>query len=535
MKKALWITMAILLLVSMIVLVSCGDTDKETSATSADTTAADTSAADTTAADTTPVGTTEKTPDNNLPDNTDYNEAKGIRFEFMVSVNSYFGTEYNAQGNPLVRRVHDFETLYIGVDQAIFAYEYNAAGALTGYSVMFGSFKELTPLTVTYDEKGRAVSAVSSTGRDRVATSWEYDNNGVIVCETLVINDRQMTFTYDGKGRCVKEVVDYGDGYVVETVTTYSASGVKQKATLADETLIDAEYSFNDKGYPVKVKGFLLYEDMEIVYTYNEKMLCTVSVSTTEFGEAKVELSYNDKDLPVIVTMTNCDENGKLEYKRVFEYTYDENGKIATESESYYNENGQLEDKYISHYEYDAKGNLIKEEDLNYQDGELTSHFVTTWVYDDNGLLTETTSVSYNDRGEAEEKTSVFFEYDAKGNCLKETCNSYNAEGVLYESMISEYVYDGEGACVNSEHKTYDEQNCLIYHETYEYNADGYPTKMVSYHYDFDEENNLVNNGRTEEIYTYDENGSIVKKQRTDYDADGNVTSSEEFTYNDEI
>lgn len=528
MKKILLILLAILLLISMIVVVFYRGIDQETSVTSADTTAADTSAADTTAAD-----TTEKTPDNKLPDNTGYNKAMGTRFEFAYSMNSYLGTEYNAQGNPLVRRVYDLKTLSESADSIVFAYEYNAEGALTGYSLKLGSFNELSPLTVTYDEKGRAILAEVKQGNDDVSVSWEYDENGLIVFETLAVNQGVTTFMYDDQGRMVRELVDHGDGYKVNSAHRYSQNSVHLVAGTNDTILVDAEFVMNDKGYPVKVTGFLLYEDVEIAYTYNDKMLCTGSVSKTESNESKVELSYNEKDLLTTKTVTNCAENGKLTYKKVFEY--DENGKIATESEAYYNENGQLENKYVSHYEYDAKGNLIKEEDLNYdQDGELMSRFVTTWVYDDSGLPIETTSVRYNNRGE-ELKSDTFFEYDANGNRLKETYNRYNAEGVLYEVVTSEYVYDAEGACASVEHKTYDEQNRLVRHEKNEYYADGRLEATVSYHYGFDGENHLVNNGRTEEIYTYDENGSIVKAQRIDYDANGNMTNYEEIIYNGEM
>ena len=142
MKKVLLAFMAILLVASMFALMaSCGKstatTNENTSGTSALTTGA--------------------VPDNKLPDNTDYSKKAGSRFEFVISAEGYFATDYNAQGNPLVRRIYEFETMVLPSDHVFFAYEYDAKGVLKGYSFRNYHFTEAQALTMTYDENGRAV------------------------------------------------------------------------------------------------------------------------------------------------------------------------------------------------------------------------------------------------------------------------------------------------------------------------------------------------------------------------------------------
>lgn len=514
MKKVLLTILTVLLLVSML---SCGEKPANTSD----------------GASGTNTETTGEAPDNKLPDNTDYSKAVGTRFEFMLSAESYFGTEYNAQGNPLVRRVYDFETMQQGTDPILFVYEYDAKGVLKGYSVKVDPFSELTPLTVTYDENGRAVSAEARKKSEVVAASWEYDKNGLIVCETLDLDGGHMTFMYDNKGRIVKEMVDFGDGYEARCVNTYTKDGMHQVATAEDEIVVDAKYTFDAEGYPLTVKGNIDGDEMEIAYTYNDKMLCTSSLIKSEYGSFKTETVYNDKELVASLAMTSYDEDGKQTDKRVWEYSYNGNGKVASETESYYNENDKLEDKRVSLYEYDAKGNIIKEDWSSYQDNKLMNRSVATWLYDDKNQLIETTSVYYNDRGEVENHSSMVFAYDAKGNCVKETETVYTPEGTVYETRVQVVTYNDKNICVKTEDHLYNAQNQLKHHEIREYDENGNEIKKISYRIDTDKENVTHQNGRTEDIYTYDENGWRTKQDRTEYDADGKMVSRTVTEYKD--
>lgn len=507
MKKVLVTMMAIFLIASMLMaLASCGGSDTDSSGV---------------------------VPGDKLPEATDFSKKIGTRFEFMISADSYFGTEYNAQGNPLVRRVYDFETMQQGTDPILFVYEYDAKGVLKGYSVKVDPFSELTPLTVTYDGNGRAVSAEARKKSEVVAASWEYDKNGLIVCETLELDGVHMTFMYDDKGRTVKEMVNFGDGYEARCVNTYTKDGMHQVATAEDEIVVDAKYTFDAEGYPLTVKGTIDGDEMEITYTYNSKKFCTSSLTKSEYGSFKTETVYNDKDLVATLAMTSYDEDGKQIDKRVWEYSYNENGKVASETESYYNENDKLEDKRVSLYEYDAKGNVIKEDRSSYQDGKLMNRSVATWQYDDKNQLIETESVDYNDRGEVENHSSMAFAYDAKGNRVKETETVYTPEGTVYETRVQVITYNDKNVCVKTEDHLYTAKNQLKHHEIREYDENGNVTKKVDYRIDTDKENVTHEMGRTEDIYTYDENGWRTKQDRTEYDADGKMVSRTVTEYKD--
>ncbi|MBQ4121562.1 MAG: hypothetical protein IJD35_06065 [Clostridia bacterium] len=506
MKKVLLAFMAILLVASMFALMaSCGKstatTNENTSGTSALTTGA--------------------VPDNKLPDNTDYSKKAGSRFEFVISAEGYFATDYNAQGNPLVRRIYEFETMVLPSDHVFFAYEYDAKGVLKGYSFRNYHFTEAQALTMTYDENGRAVSGEVSANGGTVSASWEYDKNGLIVSETLNMNGTAMTFTYDAQGRLVKESVDYGEGYIGECINTYGEGGVHQVATMGDETVVDADYTFNASGYPLTVKGNIGGADVDISYTYNEKNLCISSYSKSEDGSYKVETVYNDKDLAVSETTSTYDNSGVLFHKYVKEYTYDNSGRVLSQIRSDYGNDNKLRSKEIYSYEYDAAGNKIKEEreDIG-PDGKTSSKRIETWSYNDKKQLLETTSTSYNRYGVIDEKESVSYEYDSKGNCVKETLKTYTPEGEVSKIRVQEFTYNEKNLCVKIEEKHH-QGEAFVHHEVREYNENGQVTKKTDYHVDKEASSE---SGRTEEIYSYDEKGFVSKNDRTEYGADGKMT-----------
>lgn len=499
--------MAILMVVSMFTLLaSCGESTVTTSENTSGTSAL----------------TTGAVPDNKLPDNTDYNKAVGTRFEFTISAEAYFGTAYNAQGNPLVRRVYEFETMVLPSDHIFFAYEYDAKGLLKGYSVKNFPFAEAQALTMTYDENGRAVSGEVTVNGEKISALWEYDKNGLIVCETLNMDGVLMAFTYDSQGRLVKEIVNYGEDYEGRAINTYTKSGLHQLAIIGDQTVVDAEYTFNAAGYPLTVKGSIGGSEIDIAYTYNEKNLCISSYSKSEEGSCKVETVYNDKDLAVSETTSTYDGSGALFHKYVREYTYDNSGRMLSKISSDYGSDNKLRSKEIYSYEYDAAGNRIKEEreDIG-PDGEMSFKRIETWSYNDKKQLLETTSTSYNRYGVIDEKESTAYEYDSKGNCVKETLKRYTPEGEVSETRVQVFTYDGMNVCVKVDEKHY-QGEALAHHEVREYDEKGQVTKKTDYHVD---KETSSESGRTEEIYSYDEKGFVTKNDRTEYDADGKMTA----------
>lgn len=525
--KKVFLTLTVMMVVIslFVLLVSCGDTPAETSALTSGT-SAETSAVSAVAT----VGeTTGNTPDNKLPDNTDYSKAVGTRFEFSLAAESYYGTEYNAQGNPIIRRVYDFETMLLDADPVFFAYEYDAKGVLKGYSVKVNPFNQQTSLSLTYDENGRAVSGEAKNGNEGVSVSWEYDQNGVIVCETMELNGYVITFTYDDKGRLVKETAEaYGN--IAECVNTYTAGSMHQKATMDDETVVDADYTFDEEGYPLTVKG-LVGDDVDISYTYNEKKLCTLALIKGQYGNYKVEATYNAKDLVASITSTFFDEDGVKTYKYVKEYLYDDQERVASQTSLTYNAENVLEDKSVYIYQYDAKNNLSKEEYQSFNsEGKMDRKNVNSWVYDDANRLVEQTYTEYNASGAITEKESFAYEYDANDNCVKETNKFYTPDGALSETRITEFTYDSKNLLIKTEEKHY-QGDALVYHEIKEYDENGDVTKRIDYH--VDKENVSSKVGRTEEAYTYGDDGYICQSDRREYDADGKLTARYVTEYKD--
>jgi len=464
MKRALLTFIAILMIASMLmVLASCGGSNTNSNGI---------------------------LPGDKLPAGTDFNKTIGTRFEFVVSADGYFGTEYNAQGNPIARRVYEFETMILPSDPVSFAYEYDAKGLLKGYSVKTSQFAEALVLTMTYDDAGRAISAKTTADGASISASWEYDKNGLIVSETLNMNGALMAFTYDSQGRIVKETVNFGGDDSGECVTTYTDDGAHQVAKMEGETVVDADYTFHEKGYPLSVKGNIGGGEVEITYTYNNDR-CTASTAKYEEGAYKTETVYNDKNLVVSKTTAKYDENNTLEYKEV------------------------------NSYEYDAAGNTIKEERKTYDaDGNVTYRSLNTSTYNAKNQLLETTWTTYNDRGEIIGKDSTVYEYDSKGNHVKETYKSYMPDGTVWETRVLENTYDGKNLLVKTDEKHYQGTN-LVHHEVREYNENGQVTKKTDYHVD---KETSSESGRTEEIYSYDEKGFVSKNDRTEYGADGKMT-----------
>lgn len=249
------------------------------------------------------------------------------------------------------------------------------------------------------------------------------------------------------------------------------------------------------------------------------------------------EIILNDLNLPIQIEDRPVSIVEQTD-KRIFEFTYDEVGKltqkvvtikdIPTVYDYTYNEENRLIQEICtfsdgrvnqSHYSYDGQGNLIKKMD-SYSDGSVR---IREYQYDSYGKITE----------ESEKYTSNDFIYETKytriydtvGNLIKET--QTHSDG---KTSGFDFVYDSNGHLLKRIHTTYSGAQY-----TYEcvYDVNGNLTKEIYidsdgkkefYDMAYDAEGNLVEGGYTEqgtdrEVYrrAYYDEGKLIKDVYADY------------------
>ena len=155
--------------------------------------------------------------------------------------------------------------------------------------------------------------------------------------------------------------------------------------------------------------------------------------------EGKVEEAYKlliaDKDneqaqellskINVVFTKQSVKDNLLEEY--LFEYEYDENGKLLSVTLSY---KDGTKVKYV--YEYDENGNITK----GYERLLSISHTEIYYIYDSENRIAQTTKRLY---GTDIVQTTVY-EYNSEGVIVKATVS-----GNVDSEFVAEYEYDENG------------------------------------------------------------------------------------------
>ncbi len=179
----------------------------------------------------------------------------------------------------------------------------------------------------------------------------------------------------------------------------------------------------------------------EYTYDANGSVLTEIETYTDTGGAVTVYpvVSYSYTADGKKLSKSNYDENGNG-YK--YEYTYNENGDVL--SHTYENVSGDYSFFYKTDYAYDAAGNCISETET-YSDGDS---YTTYYTYDaaGNRIASDYENENYKSHSE--------FTYDAKGNPLTETynySNTYNGETTDYTTVYT-YEYDASGNCVSEKY-----------------------------------------------------------------------------------
>lgn len=232
------------------------------------------------------------------------------------------------------------------------------------------------------------------------------------------------TTSYDASGKILaideyNEAGDnvYGENYyngkLDSTIETeYDAAGnqIKWAQIFTEEAIERYGYKISEYRYAYDAAGKLIKEEH---YT-DDHLDVTDEYIIGEDGRTMEDNRYN---------------NGKLSYRFVYSYEFDEAGNVVRELQEYYDTSGTYRGVYTYEYEYDDKNNQIKKVCYN-NDGSIYSLF----EYDSDGnlLMLQHGGTDY----------VIYREYNEAGYMTKSS--SYSLEGMYRYSYEYEYEYDAE-------------------------------------------------------------------------------------------
>ncbi len=313
----------------------------------------------------------------------------------------------------------------------------------------------------------------------------------------------KVDMNFDKKAGYLPTKVDFVYYYLSDSGTTYD-----------QKTEMNLNLSYNDDGYLTAANGTGEYSD--------------ITESSTEYTTFSSQRSYNGGNLIQKIATEDCTYGTDTDSTTdIYNYTYDENGRLITEEEI--TDSGST---YSTDYIYDTDGNLIKE--INKYDNNTTS---SSWnyVYDTNNNLIKKTS-SYG--------ANTVYTYDTENRLIKEV---YTVSLSPSNNTVTNYFYGLDGKLIK---KTFS-SGSNSYTQNYTYDADGYLVKETysgdnsSYtvNYRYDKDHNLIrkttvyddDEGNGTAVFTYDKHGNLSKMTTTD--SDGNtivVTATYKLIYTDE-
>lgn len=207
----------------------------------------------------------------------------------------------------------------------------------------------------------------------------------------------EKNYTYDGKGRIIKE--DFYNAGKLSTKEVYiyddSKNEVKHKSTTCgtygsaygSDPEVDI-YKYDDKGNKIEHalydNGSLRYKD---IYKYNDKGNMTQSACYGKDGDLADKSIFKYDNHGKMVEETKYDSKGDLKGKLI--YKYDDKGNTI-----------YAEHEYNNHiYKYDDKSNMVEDAEYN-KDGKFTERHI--YRYDGKGNIIE--SEKYNERRNESDK-----------------------------------------------------------------------------------------------------------------------------------
>jgi len=428
------------------------------------------------------------------------------------------------QGNPILRRVYDKMSMTSPDDAYTFSYRYNEKGKLVDFAFTGGGFTE--PQAEFTESPGNRLSSAAIYLNDGVHLNafWMYNENDLITTEMYNFDDTWwFSYAYDAEGRLTKETVFNfdGNGSVEFFQTAYTENGAHYTFGAEDNLNLTADLTFNEKGLPVALKGVFWGVDKEFTYTYNDKSLCTKATVTGEpFGMQTYENTFDDKGYLVQTSI-----NGG---KTVYEYTYHNTGRVATQTVLYYDGDNNCEDKTVYSYEYDAKNRPTREEIKVFDEkAELYAWSLYEYTYDFGtfGSDSEMMFTLFDSSGAVISKRGTTKSYNGKNYISKEINTSYSASGEVLEKRELKYLYHNMEELYQTNESFYEGE--ILVHKI-ERMEDNRNKKTVEYFYS-KEDGSLTK--KTELVLTHDFDGVVVKSEYKEYDGTENLLSREVSEY----
>ena len=461
-------------------------------------------------------------------------------------------TESNTQDVSVTGRNAKGEVVYLKNADGECCYKYNSGGSVVKEVPENGLIT-----TYVYDLSGNKIKVTESDGTLSRTTRYFYDDRNRII---RVINARQYDEACDGLNP---------DDDCVCSENIYLNSNIGER------------YTYDNNGNALT---YINSANNKTVNTYDSENRLVKSVTYENASTAENGLTTRyiyDADGNLVKTVyphqynaenDNLDlQNGVNEYtdstvgERV---TYDENGNVATHTDSFGKEtvntyDGQghivksVSGNEITRYVYNGGDNLLQviypdqynpdDDNLNLSaetptDTYADSNIGDRYTYDDNGNV-----LTYTNRfGKVTTNT-----YDSNGN-LSETAKSggnvfaFNNDGKATKEtysvgLVRDYTYTLNKTEVTDSNGTTASYLTNAFGEVTEYKLEN-GTNSKKYSYTYDAGGNIISislNGSLQQSFTYNASNEIVrvddavanKSVTYDYDFVGNITSVKTYIY----
>ena len=307
-----------------------------------------------------------------------------------ISYSTDAKVEYYENGAVKKVELYDFATIDFDEKGRISSFEEEAVLNYEGDSKTPSSYTvDDEQATLTYDSKGY----VTAIAFDETNVSYTYDSKGNVLSETIVDSD-ECTVTeceYDSKRNPTKiTVTEYNDTAKSEIEEksvmefSYNSKNLVTSATskaYENENEIDYEitmsFEYDAKGRISKVIQEYEYGNGVREYQYDSNGRIVGGVATSYNKEGNVEykntVAMEYDSLGRLIKETDIDYEGDaMDSKQITEYEYDNKFRETKETRTYYDENGDLESKKVYDYTYNAEGNKTTTVTEYDKDGNVT-------------------------------------------------------------------------------------------------------------------------------------------------------------------
>ena len=381
------------------------------------------------------------------------------------------------------------------------------------------------PVTYDYDIFDRTTRERYNSGENSVSYDYKYDSNGSLVRQSSSSGER-YDYEYDSLGRLIRSEETRNGAFAQRTEHIYDAADrlTKQSWYNSGGTTTLA-YTYNSSNGFISSLTYGGTADIAVNYTYNgvnqlgNKAAGGVYNKGYEYAKfSVVENRNSSKNLVSKLTYS-----GKL--SDTWSYTYDSNGRIASESHGYtntygYDGQGQLTSAKVNgtqySYTYDTAGNItgkiIGSTSYNYEYNnpkwldQLTGYNGGTITYDNCGnplTYYDGSSFTWTQgrrlSGYTNGSTSIEFAYNMAGVRSSKTVGSTTYNYTTLSGLVTRQTWGS-----NSIDFLYDENNqpfAMKYNGTWYYyvlNVQGDVVKLIKA------------DGTAAASYTYDPWGKIL-------------------------